>query len=247
MSYFTLRWQETWPGEYTSVLGNNVWKLNQSDTHVYYTVYGLENDQCQAYSNKAEKKCKSNESAPVYSAKAPEETAELSEEASRVETTEFSNFLGNYFQLNVKLKDLYETWCLRDPSFKKVSEVFSGVRILRQDPTENLFSFICSSNNNISRIASMVEKLCEHYGKHICRLEGKDYFTFPTVEALASDEVESKLRGLGFGYRAKFIHESARYIVDNHDSQWLHSLRERPYEEAKRELIKLHGVGAKVT
>ena len=177
--------------------------------------------------------CKSSESAP--------------DEATGVETTEFSNFLGDYFQLNVKLKDLYETWCFRDPAFKKVSEIFSGVRILRQDSTENLFSFICSSNNHISRISGMVEKLCEHYGRHVCHLEGKEYYTFPTVEALASDEVESKLRGLGFGYRAKFINESAKYIVKNHNSDWLHSLRKKPYEEAKRELIKLHGVGAKVT
>ena len=188
---------------------------------------------------KLKKKCNSSESVPVHS-------AELADEAIGVETTEFSNFLGDYFQLNVKLKDLYETWCLRDPAFKKVSEIFSGVRILRQDPTENLFSFICSSNNHISRISGMVEKLCTHYGRHVCQLEGKDYFTFPTVQALAADEVESKLRDLGFGYRAKFIHESAKYIVNNHDSDWLNSLRETPYEEAKRELLKLHGVGAKV-
>ena len=240
MSYFTLRWQETSPGEYTSVLGNNVWRLNQSDTHVYYTVYGLDNDQYQECSNKSGEMCKSSESVPVHS-------AQLTDEATGVETTEFSNFLGDYFQLNVKLKDLYEIWCFRDPAFKKVSEIFSGVRILRQDPTENLFSFICSSNNHISRISGMVEKLCEHYGRHVCHLEGKEYYTFPTVEALASDEVESKLRGLGFGYRAKFINESAKYIVKNHNSDWLHSLRKKPYEEAKRELIKLHGVGAKVT
>jgi len=36
--------------------------------------------------------------------------------------------------------------------------------VLRQDPVECLFSFICSSNNHISRIAGMVERLCSAYG-----------------------------------------------------------------------------------
>lgn len=36
--------------------------------------------------------------------------------------------------------------------------------MLRQDPVECLFQFICSSNNHISRIHGMVEKLCRSYG-----------------------------------------------------------------------------------
>ena len=36
--------------------------------------------------------------------------------------------------------------------------------MLRQDPVECLFSFICSSNNHIARIAGMVERLCSAYG-----------------------------------------------------------------------------------
>ena len=36
--------------------------------------------------------------------------------------------------------------------------------MLRQDPTECLFQFICSSNNHISRIHGMVERLCTRYG-----------------------------------------------------------------------------------
>ena len=36
--------------------------------------------------------------------------------------------------------------------------------MLRQDPVECLFSFICSSNNHIARIAGMVERFCSTYG-----------------------------------------------------------------------------------
>ena len=39
-----------------------------------------------------------------------------------------------------------------------------GARMLRQDPVECLFQFICSSNNHISRIHGMVERLCHAYG-----------------------------------------------------------------------------------
>ena len=36
--------------------------------------------------------------------------------------------------------------------------------MLRQDPVECLFQFVCSSNNHISRIHGMVERLCRAYG-----------------------------------------------------------------------------------
>ena len=40
---------------------------------------------------------------------------------------------------------------------------FPGVRILKQDPVENLFSFICSSNNNIQRISGMYDVYCRFF------------------------------------------------------------------------------------
>lgn len=43
----------------------------------------------------------------------------------------------------------------------------AGARVLRQDPVECLFEFICSSNNHISRIHGMVERLCRDYGTPI--------------------------------------------------------------------------------
>ena len=59
--------------------------------------------------------------------------------------------LKDYFQLNVDLAPLYKRWAEADPVFETTSQTFSGVRMLRQNPVENLFSFICSANNNIKR------------------------------------------------------------------------------------------------
>lgn len=63
----------------------------------------------------------------------------------------------------------------------------SGVRKVRLDPVECLFSFICSSNNNISRIHTMVESLCRTFGTYLCKLDDKDYYSFPSIEKLAGN------------------------------------------------------------
>lgn len=160
--------------------------------------------------------------------------------------TEHVSILQDYFQLDVDIESLYQQWCTSDTYFQKTAANFWGVRMLRQDPVENLFSFICSSNNNISRISSMVEKLCDNYGRPIAMVDGKMHHSFPSVSAMTISGVEERLRELGFGYRAKFIAVSAKYIMDNDGEEWVASLRQRPYAEAKAELMKLCGVGAKV-
>ncbi|KAK7075346.1 8-oxoguanine glycosylase ogg1, partial [Halocaridina rubra] len=57
--------------------------------------------------------------------------------------------LKDYFQLGVPLAEMYTKWSKADRNFAAVSPHFPGVRMLNQDPVENVFSFICSSNNNI--------------------------------------------------------------------------------------------------
>jgi N-glycosylase/DNA lyase len=49
-------------------------------------------------------------------------------------------FIRDYFQLNVDLVKLYEQWSCSDPVFKTFGTRFGGIRILRQDPWENLVS-----------------------------------------------------------------------------------------------------------
>ncbi|XP_043219101.1 N-glycosylase/DNA lyase-like [Amphibalanus amphitrite] len=154
--------------------------------------------------------------------------------------------IEDYFQLSVSLPDLYRTWSAADPAFKSIGGKLPGVRMLRQDPVENLFCFICSSNNNIQRITSMVEKLCERYGEPICEYGGRAFHAFPTVSALAAADVEPELRQLGFGYRARFIGQTAQQLAERGGEAWLLALRRAAYRDCHAELRQLCGVGAKV-
>jgi len=140
------------------------------------------------------------------------------------------------------------------------------VRILKQDAWEALVGFICSSNNNISRISQMVEKLCLHYGPLIGHIGALPYHDFPQPQTLTGARVEQHLRELGFGYRARYLHQTAVMVTEK-GMGWLEGLRnpESPllgrgpspagemvqggregYRRAHEELLALQGVGPKV-
>lgn len=72
--------------------------------------------------------------------------------------------IHEYFNLGTSLSQLSQHWAARDPRYALIAPALPGCRMLRQDPVECLFQFICSSNNHISRIHGMVERLCSTYG-----------------------------------------------------------------------------------
>ncbi|XP_076972751.1 N-glycosylase/DNA lyase isoform X1 [Tamandua tetradactyla] len=155
--------------------------------------------------------------------------------------------LHQYFQLDISLAQLYHHWDSVDSHFQLVARKFQGVRLLRQDPVECLFSFICSSNNNIARITGMVERLCQAFGPRLIQLDEVTYHGFPSLQALAGPKVEAHLRKLGLGYRARYVSASARAILEELGGlSWLQQLREAPYKEAHKALCALPGVGTKV-
>ncbi|PNY25745.1 N-glycosylase/DNA lyase [Tolypocladium capitatum] len=170
--------------------------------------------------------------------------------------------LRRYFSLSLDLGALYEQWSSADANFRKRAPEFTGVRILSQDAWEALVCFICSSNNNISRISQMVHKLCKHYGPFIGHVGGEALHDFPAPDSLTGKQVEPHLRELGFGYRAKYIAETARVVAREKPPLWLESLRNpehqglqswsgqeslrSTYREAHEALLSLTGVGPKV-
>lgn len=165
------------------------------------------------------------------------------------------SFVRDYFNLDINLESLYKEWSESDKRYKKKTvpfETFTGIRILRQDPWETLISFICSSNNNVKRISKMCDSIVNEYGTYINEYEGIKYYSFPDAASLAtSPEVETRLRELGFGYRAKYIYQTALKFMDDEEYpditlKSLHNMREQDYETAHEFLLQLTGVGPKV-
>ncbi|KAK3311133.1 DNA glycosylase [Chaetomium strumarium] len=149
----------------------------------------------------------------------------LKDNDSDAEKDDTYSLLHSYFALSHPLSSLYTQWAASDTNFARRAPAFTGIRILNQDAWEALVAFICSSNNNISRISQMVQKLCIHYGPYIGTIEGEPFHDFPGPEALLGSHVESHLRHLGFGYRAKYIAETACILSKFKPAGWLLQLR----------------------
>ena len=126
---------------------------------------------------------------------------------------------------------------LIDKGLIRASLDFSkGIHILNQDPVETIISFIISANNNIPRIQKIISRLCEELGEKV-----EDYYTFPTVDALASKD-ESFYQSIGAGYRASYLSETAKKL----QSMDVDSLYQLSTPDLLKVLQSLKGVGPKV-
>jgi N-glycosylase/DNA lyase len=156
-----------------------------------------------------------------------------------------------YFRLETPLKPLYKEWSEADERLSKIAAVIPGCRILRQDPVECMFSFICSSNNNIPRITKMLTSFRKDYGKFLMSIptqSGEDYaiYSFPTLESLSS-MTEDDLRAIGLGYRAKYMVETRDLLIKCGGRDYLLNLRaESDPQKVQDELVQFSGVGRKV-
>lgn len=149
-------------------------------------------------------------------------------------------FWRDYFDLGRDYAALAPI-CARDEYLKKSYDELHGLHVLNQPVWDTLVTFIISANNNVARIRSLVMKLCAALGEKRV-LQGIEISLFPTPEALAAAPVEL-LRGMGMGYRAPYLVESAQAVAQGYD---LNALRTLPYEQAHKQLLKLKGVGPKV-
>ena len=151
------------------------------------------------------------------------------------------DFVRSYFGLDDDLEAISMS-VNKDSYIAAALERFRGLRLVRQDPWACLVGFICSTNKNIAAIEDMLRKMSERYGEKRC-FSGKTFYLFPTAEALAKVS-ESELLGCSLGYRAKFVHQTARKVVEEKIN--LNALKTAAYLEAREKLLEFCGVGPKV-
>lgn len=155
-------------------------------------------------------------------------------------TSGLAHSLSGYLGQDQDL-DGFRTRFADDPCLGPALRGYSGLRVLRQDPWECLFSFICSSTSNIPRIKLNVGTVAERLGYSIGP-EARDV-TFPEPESVV-EAGEQYLRDLGLGFRAKYLVPAAEAVASGQLD--LSDLREASYTDARASLTELHGVGEKV-
>lgn len=171
----------------------------------------------------------------------------ISQNGSRVilhETTEqeFNDIWYNFFDFDRDYGQIKRALA-HDDVMRQATEYGFGIRILRQELWETIISFIISASNNIPRIKGIIERLCINFGNEINYM-GKTCFSFPEPETLAKLTV-SDLSVIRAGFRDKYILDAARKIAGGELS--LDYIRSLPTAEAKTELMKINGVGNKVS
>lgn len=162
--------------------------------------------------------------------------------------------LGKFFNLDVRLPG----------SFGE-----NGLRFLTNDVNSAIFSFICSSNNNIKRISKMVKFLYSlgtsfeieaildghrrrgsRSGDGACSalpnideiseaFKTLKVFRFPALKTV--EESMAKLQEQKFGYRSAFVVDAARFLQEN-TVDW----SSVSFESARDILMGIRGVGRKV-
>lgn len=151
----------------------------------------------------------------------------------------------DYLRLSDDVNGIYAELARDDAHLESLMRRFAGLRLVRQDPTETVLSFVCSAANSIPRISAAIEELARQHGELVCEQGNLCYYAFPVCERLAAAEPGhlDKLGSLGF--RGGNLRSVARQIIE-HGEGWLAGLRDVPYEQARAELLSIRGVGAKI-
>jgi N-glycosylase/DNA lyase len=150
------------------------------------------------------------------------------------------SFITNYFSLDVDLLPVLSS-IDQDPFIHSAISQCKGLRLIRQPKWECLVSYIISTNSNIPMIRRRIATIARQFGKEIT-FEDKTYYTFPDPLTISCSG-EQVLTDCKLGYRTPYVLDTACEITDA--KRWEGTIAALPFEEGRRELMKLKGVGPK--
>ena len=149
-------------------------------------------------------------------------------------------FIRRYFSLDVDLAAILAS-IDTDPFIHACIRKNRGLRLVRQQPWECTVSYICSTNSNIPTIRRRIASIAKTYGTPL-EFEKKTWYSFPKPASISCGGHEG-LTECRLGYRQPYVFGTSSLVSD--EKEWEKMIRKLPYEEARRELMKLHGVGPK--
>lgn len=135
----------------------------------------------------------------------------------------------SYFNVDVDYAKISSLIQNGEDDFLKMAEEYSrGIRILKQEKFETLITFILSQRSSLSKIRHTVSCLCEVLGS-----DG-EYSKFPEPIDIVNNK--SKIVDLPMGYRAKYVIDASRRVLENGID----------YYSSKQRLLEIYGVGEKI-
>ncbi|MFH0986760.1 MAG: DNA glycosylase [Candidatus Micrarchaeota archaeon] len=112
------------------------------------------------------------------------------------------SFIRKYFSLGINLGDVYK--CIdNDEIVHEAIKKYRGMRLIRQEPWQCLFSYICSARNRIANIKKTTNNVAAKYGTPV-KLDDYKSYLFPAPSKIAKLS-EKQLRSCGVGFRAKYL------------------------------------------
>lgn len=156
---------------------------------------------------------------------------------------DFEKIWKNYFDLESDYLKIQSTFN-DDDIMKKAIKYGRGIRVLNQEPFETMISFMVSANNRIPQIKKSIGLISKYYGKKIGEINGVEYFSFPTPEALANAKPEDLREYCRVGFRDERIVKTSKLIWNG--TYDINTFMNMSREEVRKNLIELPGIGPKI-
>lgn len=158
------------------------------------------------------------------------------------EKNEIDLVLSEYFDVGRDYPSLYDEITKKHNELKEGVDFSRGMRLLKQDISEMIITFMLSANNHIPRIRNTLSKIREFAGNTIIEIDGIKFYSFPSLDSL-SKLSEEKYKEFGAGYRAAYLCETTKLLSNlSYDDKW----KKLKTQELVQKLCELKGIGPKV-
>lgn len=152
-------------------------------------------------------------------------------------------FWINYFDLDRDYGQIKSYLLSKDQVLKNAIDEKWGVRLLNQEFTETLISFIISQNKQIPHIKHIVKEISIRYGSFLGEVNGEKFYSFPNVDGLSKITLED-YRDMKTGFRAPYLLDAVNKLSTG--ALKYEELVKLSEEEARTKLMEVKGVGEKV-